>query len=142
MLINNLIELKNFCKNLPIEKNSILLLSGDLGSGKTTLVASCLENLLDKKGPFTSPTFNIIHVYFNKEKSLKIYHLDLYRLKSFEELLELGFQDLLEEEAIIFIEWPDLARKFFSSISKERIIELKLSIVEGDKRIIKRVLKD
>jgi tRNA threonylcarbamoyladenosine biosynthesis protein TsaE len=138
MLISNLVELKDFCKKLPLNKDSVVLLSGELGAGKTSLVASCLEELLGKPGPFTSPTFNIIHSYSNKEE--KFYHLDLYRLKTPQELIEIGFPDLLQEEAIIFIEWPELARDFLSAIKQERIIKLELSILEGEKRIIKRVL--
>lgn len=138
MLISNLVELKDFCKKLPLKQDSVVLLSGELGAGKTSLVGGCLEQLLNKKGPFTSPTFNIIHSYSNKEE--KFYHLDLYRLKTPQELIEIGFPELLQEEAIIFIEWPELAKDFLSAIKQDRIIKLELSILEGEKRIIKRVL--
>jgi tRNA threonylcarbamoyladenosine biosynthesis protein TsaE len=140
MLINNLIELKDFCKKLPIKQDTILLLTGELGTGKTTLAANILKKLLESEGPFTSPTFNLIHSYENAKTGWKIYHLDLYRLKNVAELEELGFTDLLLEEALIIIEWPDIAKNLLDLVDSKRIIRLKLSLVEGDKRIIEKDL--
>jgi tRNA threonylcarbamoyladenosine biosynthesis protein TsaE len=83
-------------------------LSGDLGAGKTTL----LKMLLDRFGvadPVTSPTFSIVNEYITQDKQL-VYHMDLYRLKDPMELIEIGIPDMLDGQAICFIEWPELVQ--------------------------------
>jgi tRNA threonylcarbamoyladenosine biosynthesis protein TsaE len=57
-------------------------------------------------GDVTSPTFTIVHEY---EGKAKFYHFDLYRLKETDELYPIGFDAYLEEEAYVFIEWPEIA---------------------------------
>ena len=91
--------------NLNFGKKTIILLKGQLGSGKTTFV----KELLSYKYKFNdvnSPTFGIINSY-NISKNL-IFHYDLYRINNASELDEIGFYDNLETEAVHFIEWPEI----------------------------------
>ena len=91
--------------NLNFGKKTIILLKGQLGSGKTTFV----KELLSYKYKFNdvnSPTFGIINTYNIKEHL--IFHYDLYRINNVSELDEIGFYDNLETEAIHFIEWPEI----------------------------------
>ena len=87
-----------------IREGTVLCLEGDLGAGKTLFVQS-LAKTLGVEGEVTSPTFNLMNIY---EGICPIYHFDLYRLESEEELEEIGFYEYLEEpEGIVVIEWPD-----------------------------------
>ncbi|MBY0385229.1 tRNA (adenosine(37)-N6)-threonylcarbamoyltransferase complex ATPase subunit type 1 TsaE, partial [bacterium] len=89
-------------KNKKFSKRQIILLDGPLGVGKTQFVKKCVEQLGAELPD--SPTFSIINSYQGAE--LPIYHVDLYRLESEEDIESTGFWDLFREEsAIIFIEW-------------------------------------
>jgi len=84
----------------------IFLLTGGLGAGKTTLVKSWMKSLAITD-QVTSPTFSLINNY--QSDLYDIYHMDLYRLKSIEEVLELGFMEFVDNtSAHIIIEWPEL----------------------------------
>ncbi len=83
----------------------VLLLSGDLGAGKTTFLQG-LGAALGVAARITSPTFTLAHTY---EGRLRVHHLDLYRLRSPDELLDLDLADLLgDEESIVVVEWEEL----------------------------------
>ncbi|CCU77740.1 ATPase YjeE, predicted to have essential role in cell wall biosynthesis [Halanaerobium saccharolyticum subsp. saccharolyticum DSM 6643] len=84
---------------------ALILLNGDLGTGKT-LITKAAVSALGYQGDVTSPTFNLVQEY---QAQVEIIHMDLYRLDRSEELLEIGFEDYLNREAVIFIEWPELA---------------------------------
>ncbi len=94
----------------------IWLLIGDLGTGKTTLVR-CLNAYLGGLDEVTSPTFSLINEYTCESKAgrSRIYHLDLYRLESIEEVIDIGLEEILEGEDLILIEWPELAIPLISS---------------------------
>ena len=83
-------------------------LSGDLGAGKTTFVQAVAKHL-GVKNKVNSPTFVIIKKYPLKNKKHKfLFHLDAYRLKNENELLHLGWEDIINnEEHLVFIEWPE-----------------------------------
>lgn len=86
----------------------IICLSGDLGTGKTTFTQGLLKGL-KIKGPFTSPTFNIIKIYKNKTRT--IYHIDAYRINS-KDLMGLGWKDFAgKPNSIVIIEWAERIRK-------------------------------
>lgn len=83
----------------------IFTLSGDLGSGKTTLTQAIGQGLAVPAGCYiTSPTFSLLHEYPGR---IPLYHMDLYRLATADEVLELGFEDYLYGDGLTVIEWPD-----------------------------------
>ncbi|RJX25085.1 MAG: tRNA (adenosine(37)-N6)-threonylcarbamoyltransferase complex ATPase subunit type 1 TsaE [Desulfurivibrio sp.] len=87
------------------QAGDIFTLTGDLGSGKTTLTQAIGQGLAVPAGCFiTSPTFSLLHEYPGR---IPLYHMDLYRLTSPEEIAELGFEDYLYGEGLTVIEWPD-----------------------------------
>jgi tRNA threonylcarbamoyladenosine biosynthesis protein TsaE len=87
-----------------IEPGDIVVVNGNLGSGKTTLIQYICLNY--KIYNVSSPTFSIVNEYTGTHK---VFHFDFYRLKKIDELYDLGFEDYLNDsEAIIFIEWGNL----------------------------------
>lgn len=85
-------------------KKTICFLYGNLGAGKTTLTQMLLKEL-GWNGRVKSPTYTLIEPY--EVGKQKIYHLDLYRIQSPDELYFMGLQDLFAENAFFFIEWPE-----------------------------------
>jgi len=81
-------------------------LSGDLGAGKTTLVAGLLGGL-GHEGPVRSPTYTLVEPYRLAGRDL--YHCDLYRLRDPAELDDLGLRDLAVERSVLLVEWPERA---------------------------------
>ncbi len=86
---------------------SAVLLEGDLGAGKTVF-AGGIANALGIRGPVKSPTFTILREYDGK---YPLRHFDLYRISDPDELIEIGFESLLDG-CVSVIEWPDVAREF------------------------------
>lgn len=83
---------------------------GAVGAGKTTFI-KVICRLLGSKDLVNSPTFSIINEYSIKREAAQeqlIYHIDLYRLKTLEEALDIGIEDFLDNEHYCFIEWPQL----------------------------------
>lgn len=106
--INLGVEIASSLKN-----GDVIALYGDLGSGKTRLVKGiCLG--LDVKQMVNSPTFIIVNEY-NSTKFHNIFHFDLYRLKSEEEILAMGFDDYMNNRGIVIIEWPEHAERLLPS---------------------------
>jgi len=111
MELNSIEETKNLSKKISkiVKNGDIIFLYGEIGVGKTTFVRyliNYLEEVNDiKKSEILSPTFSIIHDY--KIKKIKILHCDLYRLKSYNDILELGMFETAENY-IKIIEWPKL----------------------------------
>jgi tRNA threonylcarbamoyladenosine biosynthesis protein TsaE len=99
-----------------LKGGEVIVLSGQLGSGKTFFVKKSLINF--GVTWVNSPSFAIVNEYRN---SVKFYHIDFYRLKSIKELYNIGFDDYLnDKEAIIFIEWGDL----FPQVLPQKRIEI------------------
>lgn len=84
----------------------VIGLSGELGTGKTTLVQAICRGL-GARVLATSPTYALVHQY--EARGRPIYHVDCYRLKSPDEAQDLGFDDMIFEGAIVLIEWPERA---------------------------------
>ena len=83
----------------------VIGLSGELGAGKTTLVQAICRGL-GARAAATSPTYALVHHY---HADRPVYHVDCYRLRAAEEARDLGFEDMLREDAVILIEWPERA---------------------------------
>src|SRR5580692_202455 len=123
----------------------LLLLGGDLGTGKTTLVKGIAE-ALDAADPdeVTSPTFTLIHEYEGTrgvdghKTPVNLYHLDLYRLEGERQLDTLGLDDLATPDSIVLVEWGEK----FPSIVKRSQGEIVMTSTGGDTRKITLTLKD
>ena len=127
--MSNEVNLENIddfvSKNINLNKlPKVIGLSGELGSGKTTLIKSIIK-FLGCNEIVTSPTFNIVKQY--KVKSLDIYHVDLYRMSSWNEFLDLDLP-IYTENSIFLIEWiniiPDKFLKDMFQIEIEVIDEM------------------
>lgn len=110
----------------------LVLLRGELGAGKTTLVKGIAEAFrAAEQEEVTSPTFTLIHEYRGPE--VTIYHIDLYRIENERELATLGIDDLLRDDrSLVLIEWGEK----FTRFAKERDLEISLSRKgENDRKI-------
>jgi tRNA threonylcarbamoyladenosine biosynthesis protein TsaE len=111
-----------------VEGGQIILLSGDLGVGKTILVQGIGAGL-EVDEDITSPTYNLINEY---EGQLSLYHMDLYRLEEEEELYDLGFEEYIESDGVVVIEWPDIAY----DLLPPDFIYIKFELIDNDVRKI------
>ena len=108
----------------------LVLLTGDLGTGKTTLTKGLVSGLgAANENDVTSPTFTLVHVY-GKQK--KVYHADLYRIESFHDFETLGLEDLFASPAVAIVEWSEK----FPLQSPWPQIRIRLEHLGGDKRRI------
>lgn len=112
-----------------LKPGDVVAFKGQLGSGKTLFVKKIAEEL-GFNGYVSSPTFTILNIY---EGSILLYHFDFYRLKSIEEIEKIGFSDLLLEDGIFFIEWPEKALKLLPA----EYFEISIDIIDGTQRKIK-----
>jgi len=119
----------------------LLILSGDLGTGKTTLVKGIAQALdAAEADEVTSPTFTLIHEYEGTQggKPVKLFHLDVYRLEGERQLETLGLDELLTENALVLVEWGEK----FKSIKKKATGEIAITSVGGDARKITVTLRE
>ena len=88
-----------------LKNKKVITLKGGLGSGKTTFVKS-LMNLLESRAVVSSPTFSLVNEYDSAMGT--IYHMDLYRLNSVDQAIEIGLLEYLDSGFVCLIEWPEL----------------------------------
>jgi tRNA threonylcarbamoyl adenosine modification protein YjeE len=84
----------------------ILTLSGELGTGKTTLAQAICRGYLVRE-EVTSPTYALVHEYSSPRSP--VFHVDLYRLDSPEQLSNIGWNDIISSQSLVIVEWPDRA---------------------------------
>lgn len=96
-----------------LKPGDVVLLKGDLGSGKTQFVKG-ICSFFKVKENVNSPTFILVNEYTPELSAgvSKIFHFDFYRIKKFEELKEIGFNEYLRLDTISLIEWPDIILNF------------------------------
>jgi tRNA threonylcarbamoyladenosine biosynthesis protein TsaE len=96
---------------------------GSMGAGKTTFIKTICE-VLRAIDLVSSPTFSIINEY-ETETGSSIYHFDLYRIKSTDELFDIGFEEYLRDDAWCFIEWPEKAEDILADDFLKFAIQVK-----------------
>ena len=107
---------------------TIITLNGDLGSGKTSFVQGLAKGFnVPDDFYVTSPTYNIINEYPGR---LTLYHIDLYRISDPDELYDIGFEEIIDDEAVIAIEWPDRLPEGWIKAD----ININIKITENDSR--------
>jgi tRNA threonylcarbamoyladenosine biosynthesis protein TsaE len=119
---------KKLAAQLP--SRGVVLLVGNLGAGKTTLVKGIVEGLgLADADDVSSPTYTIVHEYGDP---VRVYHVDLYRLETTAEVLGMGMEDLLESSALVLIEWGER----FPGIMPTRRTEIRITpLGESSRRL-------
>ena len=105
----------------------VILLTGEMGAGKTTFTSHLVRSF-DKSLNPNSPTFNLMNEYRTSEFS--IFHFDLYRLKSSEEVDNLGFEEIWGKQGLSIVEWWQIATDYFDKSA----IEVKLEVVDEERR--------
>ncbi len=114
-----------------LKPGGIVLLRGDLGAGKTTMVKGIAEGFQAAKAEdVTSPTFTLIHEY--RGPVVTLYHIDLYRIDTQRELDTLALDDLMTAQSILLIEWGEKFQRF----AKERDVEIAIAHRGTDDRVI------
>jgi len=114
----------------------VVLLRGELGAGKTTLVKGIAEGFqAASRDEITSPTFTLVHEY--RSARAVLYHIDLYRIDTERELETLALDDLLAPDSILLIEWGDK----FSRLERERDLEITLERVGDTGRRIRCIAR-
>jgi len=110
----------------------IVLLRGDLGAGKTTLVKGIAAGFrAASEDDVTSPTFTLVHEY--RGPGANLYHIDLYRVDTQRQLETLGLDDLIAENSILLIEWGEKFPRFV----RERDVEIALERVGENRRKVR-----
>jgi tRNA threonylcarbamoyladenosine biosynthesis protein TsaE len=114
-----------------LQPPKLVLLRGDLGAGKTTLIKGIAEAFqAANEDEVTSPTFTLIHEYRGPRANL--YHIDLYRVDTARQLETLGLDDLISDNSILLIEWGEKFARFV----RERNVEIAIERMgENDRKI-------
>jgi tRNA threonylcarbamoyladenosine biosynthesis protein TsaE len=110
--------------------NKIIAFYGSMGSGKTTIIKAVCK-VLGVTGVVTSPTFTLVNEYRTGEGKL-VYHIDFYRIKKKEEVLDFGVEEYLTGDSYCFIEWPGLAEEFLPP----GIINVRISVGNNEQRTL------
>jgi tRNA threonylcarbamoyladenosine biosynthesis protein TsaE len=110
----------------------LVLLSGELGAGKTTLTKGIATGLgAANEDEVTSPTFTLVHKYTHGTR-VPVYHVDLYRIGDFHDFETLGLEDVFAEKAVVIVEWPDR----FTLRTEWPLLRIQLDHVAEDTRRI------
>ena len=129
-------ELDDFAKKFwsTVSNSKVFAFHGEMGAGKTTII-SALCKRKSVKEVAGSPTFSIIneYVFIADGKEKKIFHIDLYRLKDMEEIVQSGVEDCIYSNEICFVEWPQKAPELFDN----NTVHVYIEPVSPTKRIVK-----
>lgn len=129
LISENALDTENLAKKITtcLKPGNVVLLSGDLGAGKTTFVGGVLKSL-GYNDHVISPTFNILKCYF--EVTPHVYHIDAYRLEDADH--DLGLEEFIEGDGLTFVEWP----QFIEELIPSDHISIKISRINDSKRSI------
>lgn len=110
----------------------VVSLSGDLGAGKTVFVQG-IATALGYSGRVTSPTFTLVHEY---DARYPIVHMDIYRLDSYQEVLDLGFQELMGPNSIVLVEWGEAVAPLLPKRSLDVVLTRSADLDAVDERTL------
>jgi tRNA threonylcarbamoyladenosine biosynthesis protein TsaE len=113
-----------------LRSGDVIALCGDLGAGKTHFTKGILLGLGGDSDEVCSPTFTLVHEY--RGGRLPVFHFDLYRLESERELSGVGWEDYLDEDGVMVVEW---AQKFEGRLPRGTRF-VRFTVGEGDQRIL------
>ena len=119
-----------------LDRGRIFAFYGKMGSGKTTFIKSICEEL-GVKDSINSPTFAIVNEYEDRNQNT-IYHFDFYRIKSIEEVYNMGYEEYFYGDAICFMEWPELIEELLP----EETVKVFVEETEGGARSVKIMLAE
>lgn len=108
----------------------VIAFTGPMGSGKTTLIKRICMQLGIPENQISSPTFGIVNEY--SIPGLVVYHFDLYRLRTIEELIAIGFEEYMDSGNYCFIEWPELA----DTLLFDDTLKVTLLVMPDGKRVL------
>jgi tRNA threonylcarbamoyladenosine biosynthesis protein TsaE len=133
--LNSKEEMAAFAREIAAQARAgdVIGLKGTLGAGKSFFAKNFVNFLSEKPLEVLSPTFNLVYSYETKKG--EIFHFDLYRLKSAEELENIGFFDALKN-GICLIEWPEIAADFL----KKNYSEIEIKTVSGANEEVREVI--
>jgi len=115
-----------------LEPGCIVMMEGDLGSGKTTLCKNICASLGVPMNLVTSPTYTMVNIY--SYDSGVIHHLDLYRLEDQKELEDFDYEDLIAVDGFTLVEWPKLLRPL---IDTQKVLNININYVsDGSRELI------
>ena len=127
----NIAGINSIAKEILQSVNSkVLLFYGDLGVGKTTLIGEIVKEL-GSLSDVSSPTFSIVNEY--KVKEGLVFHFDFFRIENEEEVYDIGFEDYLDSDNWVFIEWPEK----IEPLLPDHVNEIRLEKEQENSRIIK-----
>jgi tRNA threonylcarbamoyladenosine biosynthesis protein TsaE len=107
-----------------LRPGDVISLTGDLGAGKTTFVQGAARGLGVEEAVL-SPTFTLVREY---QGSVPVYHLDVYRLDRIQDVIDLGFEEILDQGGIVFIEWGDAVE----ALLPESSLQVELTMLDED----------
>ncbi len=136
IILHSQAEMADFAKELASSSQTgdVVALKGTLGAGKSFFARNFINALQEKSSEVLSPTFNLVYSYDTTKG--EVFHFDLYRLKSAEELENIGFFEALKN-GICLIEWPEIAQKFLPKNYTE--VEIKILGEERREVVVKKL---
>lgn len=132
LTISSLQELNAAAKRFLEEagEHNVIAFSGEMGAGKTTFIQALCRQL-GVRTEVNSPTFSLVNEYFTPEGS-SIFHFDLYRIETQEELFDMGYEEYFFSGALCLIEWPEKAR----NLIPEDALWVEILITDKDARLL------
>lgn len=118
--INTIKDWEHIVKEiLPKLQHNILLLKGNLGAGKTTFTQFLMKSMMSND-EVSSPTYAIVNEYHTPKGN--VFHFDLYRLKTIDEVYDIGIEEYLDNAFLCIIEWPEIYEHEFADILHHELI--------------------